>query len=175
MKLNRFFTVVALAVLSLSLTSCNKEAEPVVLTGSWKIDTVGTVLGIVYNQVYADENPVALQFLRDNKEKMRKMLFDPQTITFGTSGLATFNYVSIGQVSGTYTQTDFYFVVKNVFFPEGMNGASDNTYLELYYTKPFLMEILFSILTENDPPESVFIQLIDKFEAIGLYKKSITQ
>ncbi|MHC1690950.1 MAG: hypothetical protein AB9833_08990 [Bacteroidales bacterium] len=174
MKLNRFLTVVALAVLSVSLTSCNKEQAPIVLAGSWKIDTVGTALGIVYNQVYAEENPVALQFLKDNKEKVRKLLFNPERIVFDATDAVTFNYKSSAPVVGTYTKTDFYFKITNSVFPEGINGASDNIYLELYYPKDYLMGLLFSILTENDPPESAFISLIDKFEAIGLYTKTPT-
>lgn len=146
-----------------------------VLTGSWKIDTVATALGIVYNQVYAEEYPAALQYLKNNKEKIRKLLLDPQVITFDTGGIVYFNYVYKGQVSGAYTQTDFYFIVKNVYFPDGINGASDNNYLELYYTKPFMMNMLYSILKENNPPKTMFVQLIDKFEAIGVYKKTITQ
>ena len=164
----------ALAVLSISLTSCNKEQAPIVLTGSWKIDTVGTALGIVYNQVYAEENPVALQFLKDNKEKVRKLLFNPERIVFDATSAVTFNYTSSAPVVGTYTKTDFYFKITNSVFPDGINGACDNIYLELYYPKDYLMGLLFSILTENDPPESAFISLIDKFEAIGLYTKTVT-
>lgn len=174
MKLNRFLTVVALAVLSISLTSCNKEQAPIVLTGSWKIDTAGTALGIVFNQVYAEENPVALQFLKDNKEKVRKLLFNPERVVFDATSAVTFNYTNSAPVVGTYTKSDFYFTVTNSVFPSGINGASDNIYLELYYPKAFMMDLLFSILTENDPPESAFISLIDKFEAIGLYKKMVT-
>ena len=174
MKLNRFLTVVALAVLSLSLTSCNKEQAPIVLTGSWKIDTAGTALGIVYNQVYAGENPVVLQFLKDNKEKVRNLLYNPERLVFNETDAVTFNYTSSEPIVGTYVKSDFYFTVRNSVFPNGINGASDNVYIELYYPKAFMMDLLFSILTENDPPESAFISLIDKFEAIGLYKKMVT-
>ncbi len=174
MKLNRFLTFVALALLSLSLTSCNKEQAPIVLTGSWKIDTAGTSLGIVFNQVYAESNPAVLQFLKDNKEKVRKLLFNPEKIVFDATSSVTFNNTGSAPIVGTYTKTDFYFIVTNTVFPSGLNGASDNIYLELYYSKPYMMSLLFSILTPNDPSQDSFVALIDKFEAIGLYKKMVT-
>lgn len=149
--------------------------EEIVLTGSWKIDTLSTALGIVYNQIIAEEYPNALQYLKNNKEKIRRLLFDPQVITFGTNGDVYFSYVLKGQITGTYTQTDSFFIIKNVNFPDGINGASDNNYLELYYPKSFLINILYSILKETDPPKSTFVLLIDKFEAIAVYKKSISQ
>jgi len=174
MKLNRFLTVVALAVLSISLTSCNKEQAPIVLTGSWKIDTAGTALAIRFNQVYADENPVVLQFLEKNKQKVRRLLFNPERVVFDATNAVTFNYTSSAPVVGTYTKSDFYFTITNSVFPDGIYGASDNTYLELYYSKDYMMDLLFSILTENDPPQAEFTELIDQFEAIGLYKKMVT-
>ena len=174
MKLNRFLTFVALALLSLSLTSCNKEQAPIVLTGSWKIDTAGTALGIVFNQVYAESNPAVLQFLKDNKEKVRKLLFNPARLDFDATSAVKFSYTNAPEIVGTYTKTEYYFIVKNSAFPDGISGACDNTYIEMYYSKPYMMSLLFSILTPNDPSQDSFVALIDKFEAIGLYKKIVT-
>lgn len=171
MKIRRFLTVATLVVLAYSLTSCNKEPEQIVLTGSWGIDTASTALAIIYNQVVAEENPVALNYLKENKNRILALIKKPETLVFSGTNSVVLKSEGSADIAGTYTQSDFYFTVTALPFPKGLYGASDNKLLELYYSKEHMMSLLYSILTPNDPPASVFDQLIDKFEGIGVYNK----
>lgn len=173
MKIRRFLTVATLVVLAYSLTSCNKEPEQIVLTGSWGIDTASTALAIIYNQVVAEENPLALNYLKENKERIRDLIKKPETLLFSGNNSVVLKSEDDADIAGTYTQSDFYFTITALPYPKGLFGASDNVLLELYYSKEHMMTLLYSILTPNDPPQSVFDQLIDKFEGIGVYRKQL--
>lgn len=144
------------------------------ISGTWSIDTVGTAIGITYKSSFVEGSSAATQFVKNNKDKIRRILFNPQKITFNSSGVATFYYSTIGNISGTFVQDKFSIVLKNPNFPNGLNGAWDNTYLEVLYDKPFLMNVLYSILKDNDPAASLFVNVIDSFQAVGVYKKSVT-
>lgn len=171
MKIRRFLTVATLVVLAYSLTSCNKEPEQIVLTGSWGIDTASTALAIIYNQVIADENPTALNYLKDNKNRILAEIKKPELLIFSGTNSVVMKSEGSDDIAGTYTQSDFYFTITALPYPNGLFGASDNVLLEIYYSKEYMMSLLNSILTPNDPPASTFEQLIDRFEGIGVYKK----
>jgi len=173
MKIRRFLTVATLVVLAYSLTSCNKEPEQIVLTGSWGIDTAKTSLIILYNQVVADENPLALNYLKANKERIRNFIKKPQTLVFSGTNSVVLKSEEDDDVEGTFTQNDYYFTITALSYPNGLSGASDNVLLEIYYSKEHMMDLLYSILTPNDPPASAFNQLIDSFEGIGVYNRML--
>ena len=94
MKITRFLSVIALALLTLSAASCNKEPEPIVLTGTWNIDTTQTKVFIKYDELKAQENPVAFNFLKDNVQKIRKNLLQPNQIVFSGTNSVVFKLPS---------------------------------------------------------------------------------
>lgn len=161
-----------LLVVLLSSTGCNKEAEPIVLTGNWDLDTAGVMVYIVYSPIVATEHPNTLKFLGDNLQKIRRELMKPQKITFRMPNIAefTFNDVPL-PVQGTFVQDNAVFSIHNSMFPEGIGGASDNLRLELYYQREYLMAILYRMLTEQDDTPAVYDELIQKFEGVGAYRK----
>lgn len=173
-KINSLFsrlTLFSLLVVLLSSTSCNKEAEPIVLTGNWNLDTAGVMVYIVYSPVVAAEYPKTVKFLGDNLQKIRRELMKPQRITFKVPNIAEFTYNDVPlPVGGTFVQENAVFTITNGMFPEGISGASDNLRLELYYNHEYLMGIIYNLLTEEDDTPAVYNELIQKFEGVGAYR-----
>lgn len=164
-------TVLALLVVLLSSTSCNKEVEPIVLTGNWNLDTSGVMVYIVYSPAVATEYPKTVKFLGDNLQKIRRELMKPQVITFKAPNIAEFTYNEVPlPVQGTYVQENAVFTITNGMFPEGLSGASDNLRLELYYKHEYLMSIIYNLLTDQDDTPAIYDELIQKFEGVGAYR-----
>lgn len=173
MKITRFLSVIALALLTLSAVSCNKEPEPIVLTGTWNIDTTQTKVFIKYDELKAQENPVAFNFLKDNVQKIRKNLIQPDQIIFSGTNSVVFKLPSGTSVEGTYVQLDnVYFQINISLFPEGIVCGSDNRNLEIYYPRDYVMGVISSILTPNDPPYSIFNEMVtDESGGIALFRR----
>lgn len=173
MKITRFLSVIALALLTLSAASCNKEPEPIVLTGTWNIDTTQTKVFIKYDELKAQENPVAFNFLKDNVQKIRKNLIQPDQIIFSGINSVVFKLPSGTSVEGTYVQLDnVYFQINISLFPEGIVCGSDNRNLEIYYPRDYVMGVISSILTPNDPPYSIFNEMVtDESGGIALFRR----
>ncbi len=172
--MNKLTKLLSLMTISLSLFSCNKEIDPIVLNGSWELDTLSVIVNIVYKPEVAEEYPNTLIFLEKNKHNLRRELMKPQRIVFKSPNISEFYYNDVPlPITGTYIQESAYFVIHNSLFNDGIIGASDNLRLELYYSKDRLMQILFNFLTEEDDTQDTFIRLIEQFNGIGSYKKSI--
>lgn len=186
MKISRFLSVVALALVSLSTVSCNKEAEPIVLTGTWNIDSSMTFVSFVYDQIEAEANPVTRMYLADinNQRKIVKALhrsqFVPNKIEFSELGLTgtasapvIFRMKNGGSVDGTYTKyEDMLFLITTPLFPNGLVCASDNKLLELYYPRDFVVQVISSILTATDPtPEDIERMIADGSGGAVVYRK----
>ena len=166
--------ILSILTISASLYSCNKEIDPIVLTGSWELDTLSVIVNIVYNPQVAEEYPNTLIFLEKNKHNLRRELMKPQRIVFKAPNVSEFYYNDVPlPVTGTYLQESAYFVIHNTLFSDGILGASDNLRLELYYSKDRLMQILFNFLTNEDDSQETFSRLIEQFNGIGSYKKAI--
>ena len=168
-------TLVLLGIVSLlfSLWGCNKEFEPIVLSGNWDLDTNGVMVYIIYNPVVSADYPNTIKFLEKNLQKIRRELMKPQRITFKAPNNVDFSYNEVPlPVKGNYSQNDSFFTIINPLFPDGINGASDNLRLELYYDYDRLMSILYLLLTDEDDPPAIYDELIEKFEGVGSYRKS---
>jgi len=174
MKLTKFLSIVAFAIIVLSISGCNKEPEPIVLTGSWQLDSTSTFLQIFYNPTFASENPRAIQFLKDNKEKILKEIKKPEIIQFVAPNTVNFVYKnsSAPTVTGTFEQFEIYVSIKNSIFPNGLTGASNNQKLEIYYDKTYMLGILNSILTPEDDSQETFSTLIEEFDGVGVYVRA---
>ncbi|MFA6333961.1 MAG: hypothetical protein WCX48_00195 [Bacteroidales bacterium] len=174
MKLTKFLSVAVIAILSLSISSCNKEADPIILTGSWQLDPSATFLQIIYNPTYAEMYPSAIQYLKDNKEKILTEIKKPDIIQFSDPNVVDFIYTSplAPTVTGTFDQFEIYVNIKNALFPTGIAGASNNHKLEIYYTKDYMMSILYSILTPEDDSQDTFSKLIEQFDGVGVYVRA---
>lgn len=172
--IRKFSFFAAAAVVLLSLFSCNKELEPIVLTGSWDLDTNGVMVQIIYSPVVANEFPDAVKFLGENIQKIRRELMKPQRIVFKMPNITEFYYNEVPlPVAGTFMQENAYFVITNPLFPESISGASDNIRVELYYDENYLMGIIYRLLTPEDDPPMVFEELIVTFNGVGAYKKAL--
>ncbi|MEN6618547.1 MAG: hypothetical protein ABFC28_03490 [Rikenellaceae bacterium] len=172
MKLTKFLSIVTVAIISLSLSGCNKDPDPIILTGSWQLDPTATFLQIYYNSSYASEYPSAIQFLKDNKDKILKEIKKPEIIQFVAPNTVNFIYEassSTPPVVGTFEQFEIYVNIKNPIFPNGLTGASNNQKLEIYYSKEYMMSILYSILTPADDTQETFSNLIEGFDGVGVY------
>lgn len=174
MKLTKFMSLIAVAVFAISVSSCNKPADPIVLTGSWQLDTSLTFMQVIYNPAYATEYPNALKYLKDNWYKILKEIKTPQTIQFVQPNVVNFLYSTESKptVTGTFVQYEIYVTITNSLFPNNITGASNNQKLEIYYGKSYMMGILNSMLTANDEPSENFTKLIDQFDGVGVYLKS---
>ena len=174
MKLTKFLSIAVIAIISLSLSSCNKEAEPIVLTGSWELDSTSTFLQISYNPIYAEEYPSAIQYLKDNLNKILKEIKKPDTIQFIEPNTVNFLYNPTPgtMVAGTFEQFDIYVNIYNALFPGGLTGASNNQRLEIYYSKNDMLGILYSMLTPADDAPETFSKLIDQFDGVGVYVRA---
>ncbi|OJV22131.1 MAG: hypothetical protein BGO30_10465 [Bacteroidetes bacterium 41-46] len=161
MKISRFLSLIALGLLTLSLFSCNKEPQPIVLAGTWNIDTTQTMVLIKYDAVEAELNPVAYNFLRENIQKIRKNLIQPDQLVFDETNSVLFKMKSGQDFAGTYTKIDeVYFQITNLVFPDGILGGCDNTNLELYYPRDYILSVISGILTPQDPPIENFDRMI---------------
>ena len=146
---------------ALLTSSCNKEPVPIVITGTWNIDTSKTVLIVKFDELKANEYPAALNFLEKNIQKIRKSLPQPEQIIFSETNSVTFKFEEGMFIEGTYTQIDkMYFKINISIFPDGIVCGSDNRNLEIYYNRDHILGALTNILTPNDPPYSVFEELI---------------
>jgi hypothetical protein len=168
----RLLYVISVLVLAVSVTGCMKDLEPIVLTGTWELDTAAVVVRIIYNPSVAAEHPETIKFLEDNITRIRRELMKPNRIVFKLPNIIESYYNDVPlPVMGTFIQEGAYFTMKNPLFPTGIAGASDNIRLEFYYDREYLMYILYNLLTENDGPPSVYDRLIDSYYGVGLYKK----
>lgn len=168
--LSKLSLLALIAILALS-SGCNKEIEPIILTGNWDLDTAGVMVYIIYNPNIADEYPATVEFLEKNLQTIRRELMKPQGITFKNPNIAEFTYNQVPlPVEGTFVQDNALFTITNDLFPKGISGASDNLRLELYYSHEYLMEIIYRLITENDDSTEVYDKLIEKFEGVGAYK-----
>ncbi|NCB19808.1 MAG: hypothetical protein EOM61_09340 [Bacteroidia bacterium] len=168
-------TLVLLGIVSLlfSLWGCNKEFEPIVLSGNWDLDTNEVQVYIVYKVGVAEKYPNTKKFLDKNLNAMRRELMKPQKITFKAPNIVDFSYNDVPlPVRGNFTQKDGFFTIINPLFPDGIIGASDNIKLQLYYDYDRLMSILYLLLTYEDDPPAIYDELIEKFEGVGSYRKS---
>ena len=175
-KLTKFLSILAIAVFSLSVSSCNKPAEPIVLTGSWQLDTSLTFMQVIYNPSSAIEYPNALKYLKDNWYKILKEIKTPATIQFVQPNVVNFLYPAPSitpTVTGTFSQYEIYVTITNTLFPKGLTGASNNQKLEVYYGKDYMMGILNSILTPADDAPENFSKLIDQFDGVGVYVRGL--
>lgn len=175
MKLTKFLSIVSLTIMVLSLSGCNKEPDPIVLTGSWQLDSASTFLQIFYNPAIASENPGAIQFLQDNKEKILNQIKKPEIIQFVEPNTVNFLYktTSTTPLTGTFEQFEIYVSIKNSIFPNGITGASNNQKLEIYYDKTYMLGILNSILTPEDDSQETFSALIEAFDGVGVYVRAV--
>ncbi|MDX9782388.1 MAG: hypothetical protein RBT35_05335 [Bacteroidales bacterium] len=179
MKISRFLSVVALALVTLSTASCNKEAEPIVLTGTWNIDSTMTFVSFVYDQVEADANPVTRMFLADinNQRKIVKALHRsqlvPNKIEFSATNTVVFRMKNGSSLDGTYTKyEDMLFMIITPLLPNGQICASDNKLLELYYPRDFVIQVINSILTSTDPsPEDIERIIADGSGGAVVYRR----
>lgn len=174
MKITRFLSIIALGVLTLSTVGCNKEPEPIVLTGTWNVDTVQTKVYIKYDEFKAQENPIAFNYLKDNIQKIRKNLIQPDKIIFSGTNYVSFKFPNGMSIDGTYSQIDEVFFKLTIMefpdgfqFPDGLVCASDNKVLEIYYPRGYVMSVLRNMLRPSDPPYSIFEELITA-ESSGL-------
>ncbi len=174
-KINSLFsrlTLFALLVALLSSTGCNKEQAPIVLTGSWDLDTTGVMVYILYVPEVALQHPASIAFLEKNLHNIRRELMKPQRITFITPNIAEYTfYPAPIPVQGTFVQDNALFTIFSNMFPGGIIGASDNIRLELYYSREHLMAIINNLITAEDDFPQVFNALIDRIEGVGAYKK----
>jgi hypothetical protein len=174
MKLNKFMSIIAVVVFAFSLSSCNKPAEPIVLTGSWQLDTSLTFMQVIYNPASALEYPNALKYLKDNWYKILKEIKTPPTIQFVEPNVVNFIYspASTPTVIGSFVQYEIYVTITNSLFPNSITGASNNQKLELYYGKSYMMGILNSMLTPADDAPENFSKLVDQFDGVGVYVRA---
>ncbi len=171
-KVHKLLSVLAVLIASFSIVSCNKEIEPIVLNGTWDLDTNAVIVRIVYSPVVADEFPNSIKFLAENIQKIRRELMKPQRIVFKAPNVSEFYYNDVPlPVTGTYLHDNAYFTIQNALFAGGLNGASDNLRLELYYDRDYLMTILRRFLTVNDDTPETFDRLIETFHGVGSYKR----
>jgi len=175
MKLNKFMSIIAVVVFALSVSSCNKPAEPIVLTGSWQLDTSSTFMQVIYNPAYATEYPNALKYLKDNWYKILKEIKTPPTIQFVQPNVVNFIYspTATPTVTGNFVQFEIYVTITNSLFPNSITGASNNQKLEVYYGKNYMMGILNSMLTPADDAPENFSKLIDQFDGVGVYIRGL--
>jgi hypothetical protein len=175
MKLNKFLSLIAVAIIAFSISGCNKPVEPIVLTGRWQLDSISTFLLIQYNPSYKEQYPTAYQYLVNNKERILKEIKKPEKIEFIQPNVVNFIFKSplTPSLSGTFTQYQIYVTITNTLFPLGITGASNNQKLEIYYGKEYMMGILNSMLTPSDDAPENFELLIDKFDGVGVYTKSL--
>ncbi|OFY30259.1 MAG: hypothetical protein A2X17_08460 [Bacteroidetes bacterium GWF2_41_61] len=172
MKINKVISLFSVLLLAISISSCNKELQPIVLTGTWELDTAAVIVRIVYSPVVANEFPETVKFLAANINKIKQELMKPQSIVFKVPNLTEFNYNDVPlPIHGTYVQENAYFAITNPLFPAGISGASDNLRLELYYDRDYLMMILYTFLTDQDDSPSTYDRLIETFHGVGSYKK----
>ena len=164
-------SIFSLLLVLISSSGCNKETEPIVLTGNWDLDTVGVMVYIVYSPVIAEEYPTTVKFLENNLQKIRRELMKPQRITFKMPNISGFSYNDVPlPVQGTFSQENAVFTIFNAMFPEGLSGASDNLRMEVYYNREYLMAVICRLLTEDDDSPDVYDRLIEKFEGVGAYR-----
>lgn len=147
------------------ITSCNKEIEPVDLTGDWYVDTSSVQLFISVNTNVLTQNQAAYNYLEENFNRIRLNVKQLRRVTFSGINQVAFRYSEVEIYTGTFVQDVREFVVRNDKFPNGLYGASDGTALELYYLRTDMMNILEDMLTDLDPPFSSFEDLIMNFEA----------
>lgn len=167
-------TLLSMIVIGALFTGCNKEIEPIILEGSWDLDTSRVMVFIVYDTAVTNKYPTTIKFLEKNIETIRRELMKPQKITFKSPNISEFIYNEVPlPVEGTFVQENAIFTITNPIFPRSLSGASDNLYLELYYDYEYLMSIIYRLITEEDFPPEVYDQLIEKFEGVGVYKKGM--
>jgi len=171
MKLTRFLFFAAIALISITISGCNKDTQLVDFEGTWNIDTASFL--IVYNEEVSLNNPEAIVFLREHKSLIISKITEPDQIVFSGSNVS-FIYTSNESnniYNGTYTQYEIYATIYNHVFPSGINAACNKQKLELYYGREYMMSILKSILTKSDPAYDIFDSLIDSFDGVGAYYK----
>jgi hypothetical protein len=172
MKGIKLITIFSILAMALSISGCNKELQPIVLTGTWDLDTAAVIVRIVYSPAVANEHPETLKFLAQNINKIKRELMKPQRIVFKSPNLTEFIYNDVPlPISGIYEQDNAYFMITNPLFPGGIGGASDNLRLELYYDRDYLMMILYTLLTDEDDSPMTYDRLIETFHGVGSYKK----
>lgn len=154
------------------LFSCNKSFDPIVIEGTWQIDTAYVNIAILYDDVAAAEHPTEFKFLTDHRNYFRNKLKNPITITFTKPNSSVFNYLDDrGIVEGSYTQQDMYFTVINPLFPQGIFGASDNQRLEIYYGKDYMLNLLYELIEPDEDTREIYNSIIRNFEGLGSYKR----
>jgi hypothetical protein len=173
MKLVKSLPVLLLFVVTCSMTSCNKETEPVIFTGTWEIDTSSTFVLFVYNQDLESQYPNVLNFLRLRKYDIKSKIQTPARIEFIEPNRVIFYYddSKTSPVEGTYTQYEAYVTIVNDIFPSGIAAASNNIKLEIYYGTNYMLNQLYSLLTPEDDPQEYFSYVIDSADGVGVYTK----
>jgi len=173
MKFNRLLLFAATALTSLFMMSgCLKDNTSVSFEGTWDIDTSSFL--IVYDEEVSKTNPEAIIYLRDNKTKIIQNIMKPEQIIF-TGTVVDFIYKAYEPdlvYTGTFSTYEIYATIYNHAFTSGIIAACNSRKLELYYTREYMMSILSSILTKKDPDYTIFDDLIDSFDGVGVYYKN---
>ncbi len=151
-------------------TSCNKEDDPIILTGNWYIDEDYVYTGIRYDPNVGQTYPAAVQYLRDHEDDFCEPLKELTKITFSGTNQVTFQYTDSSTETGTYVQDGMYFVITCDAYPLGLTGGSDGKIIELYYPTEYMIDVLKNILTPTDPSETVFESLIQTFVGVATYR-----
>jgi hypothetical protein len=161
-----------LLLLTPFVLSCNKETEPVILTGDWNINNEYVYTNIRYDLEVSRAHPDALQYLIDNEDQLAEPLKNVKKLTFSGINTIIFHYLDNSTATGTYVIEGNYFFVESDSYPDGLAGYSDNSSLELYYPLEYMTNILNNLLTPSDPSEEIFTQLIQSFVGVATYTKT---
>lgn len=164
--------IFAILIILPVLFSCEKNAEPISLEGTWTIDTAKVYILITYEKSIAAEHPEAITFLINNKEFFREKLKNPTSITFTSQNIANMRFSDDrANISGTYILRDVNFTITNELFPDGIIGLTDNKKIEIYYNTYYMKQLLNQIITQESPSIDVLNRLIIQFDGVGTYKR----
>jgi hypothetical protein len=173
MKLTRFLFFAAIALISITISGCNEDNRSVSYEGTWNIDTTATFVRYIYNQDVADLYPEALKYLSSHEKEIKEYICEPEQIVF-SGAVVDFIYTSYDPdlvFSGTFIQYEIYATIYNRPFTSGITAATNGRKMELTYSHDYLMSILENMLTKKDPSYTIFENLIDRFDGVGVYFK----
>ncbi|MEA5005015.1 MAG: hypothetical protein VB022_01250 [Rikenellaceae bacterium] len=172
MRLNRFVFFTVVIFITLMVSGCNKTEDSVSFVGTWNIDTSSFL--IVYDEQVDKAHPEAKTYLNNNKSQILQNIMKPEQITFDKSSVSFIykSYKPEQVFTGTYTTYEIYATIYNRVFASGITAACNSRKMELYYPREYMMSILENMLTAKDPDKTVFEDLIDSFDGVGVYYKA---
>jgi len=148
-------TILLVSVFSLSLNSCSKKEVSVNLEGKeWIVFPPNVFIFITYNPDISGSDSglnaeEILNIIKPSLEeataelrKLERIIFKAARSSSEESVVEFYYRGESTPILGTYEQAGAYFTIKNVTFPDGILGLSNNHELEIYYPRDYVQRIL---------------------------------